>query len=566
MNDPNAWIGAKINPYQIRAFIARGGVADVYLAFDTVLKREVCLKLLRTEFLDDAAAVSRFEREAQLMAQLDDPRILKIFDTGRTSDGQPYIVMEYIADGSLKWAMQTGKETGTWPFTPAAALRLVRDVALTLIEPHEKGIFHRDLKPANILLRDGTEPIVTDFGVALAQGRTRLTRTDEISPGTPFYMAPEQIEGKDVDGRSDIYALGIILFELLAGRHPFSHLDPWRIYNHQVEATPLPLPHAEPALAAATVRVVNTCLQKSPAQRYDSVQALAAALDDAIAAEGGAPETAVPRRKQLAIAGGAITMLALLLIVGISLIRSNQNATPTVGSSSLTSNAANLPATTVAPTPTLAETAVAIAVVIETPTLIPETAVPTETLMPPTPTVAPPTPTPTNTPIVLTLPTVPAATAAVPAVNETCNWSPSSRWNSFIDQYANQLGCASGPEVTLIREWAAYQHFPGGLMVWRQDQERAYVLFNNGRFQSFTVTDPNNSDPDLDDNIKGAFGYIWYSYPDVQSQMGIPTETEANASDFVSQDFASGVIVTYFESDFTYVLLNESSTWTAVQR
>ncbi len=195
----------KFGRYEIKGEIGRGGMATVYHAYDPRFEREVALKVLPREMLHDLQFRTRFEREAKTIAMLEHPAIVPVYDFGE-EDGQPYFVMRYMTGGSLSDRMKKG------PMTVQEAAHLMTHIAPALDDAHAKGIIHRDLKPGNILFDQFNEPYISDFGIAkLSASQANVTGSAII--GTPAYMSPEQAQGEGIDGRSDIYALGVILFE-----------------------------------------------------------------------------------------------------------------------------------------------------------------------------------------------------------------------------------------------------------------------------------------------------------------------------------------------------------------
>ena len=203
----------KFGRYEIKAEIGRGGMATVYHAYDPRFEREVALKVLPREMLHDPQFRTRFEREAKTIAMLEHPAIVPVYDFGE-EDGQPYFVMRYMTGGSLSDRMKHG------PMTIQEVAHLFERLAPALDEAHAKGIIHRDLKPGNILFDQYGEPYISDFGIAkIAATQTNVTGSAIV--GTPAYMSPEQAQGEGIDGRSDIYGLGVILFEMLTGQQPY---------------------------------------------------------------------------------------------------------------------------------------------------------------------------------------------------------------------------------------------------------------------------------------------------------------------------------------------------------
>lgn len=291
MTDPNAFIRQQIGQYQISSHIARGGMADVYLAVDVDLQRQAVLKIMLSNFAQDDAFVERFRREAQAMAMLHHPNVVQVYAIGITTSGQPYIAMQYVAEGTLAEKLaELGQESQilTTPF----ALALARQVADALEAAHRKGIVHRDLKPSNILLEANGKPLLTDLGIAVMESNPRLTQTNVLL-GTPHYMSPEQIRGEPVDGRSDLYSLGIILYELFAGARPFTADVQWGVLHKQLYEKAPPLAQIRPDLPAEVVAIVAKCMEKLPEDRYQTAEELVMALDQSLAVVGAPGQLAI---------------------------------------------------------------------------------------------------------------------------------------------------------------------------------------------------------------------------------------------------------------------------------
>ena len=267
----------QLGPYTIQSLLGQGGMADVYLGWDAANRWPVALKVLRAAPGKETKLLRRSEREAALLLKLRHPHIVQIYGANRADDGRYYIAMEYVAGGDLDDLMR--RKPGA-KLAVNEAVYLMRRVAGAMAYAHEQGIVHRDLKPSNVLLRADTgEPVVTDLGIAAFAGANPLTGTME-SLGTPQYMAPEQVSSNaPADGRADIYAIGVMLHELLTARLPFEGDNNWSIlFRKQQEDAPSVLaarPNLDPRLAA----VVDTCLRRDPADRYQTAGALAAALD-----------------------------------------------------------------------------------------------------------------------------------------------------------------------------------------------------------------------------------------------------------------------------------------------
>ena len=265
---PTAMIGTTVAQYQILEQLGSGGMGVVYKATDTKLHRTVALKFLPTSFSTDEKAKVRFMQEARAASSLDDPHICTIHDIAETDDGKLFIVMSFYDGKTLKYLLEER------PPSMEEACGLVRQVAKGLTAAHEAGIVHRDIKPANIMVTGKGLVKVLDFGVAKLGGISDLTQAGSTI-GTASYMSPEQARGEEVDARSDIWALGIILYELLAGRRPFAGGYEAAMVYSIINETPDPLPDPVPEELAA---LVMKCLEKSPDDRYASARDLARAL------------------------------------------------------------------------------------------------------------------------------------------------------------------------------------------------------------------------------------------------------------------------------------------------
>ncbi|HEY8601100.1 MAG TPA: tetratricopeptide repeat protein [Thermomicrobiales bacterium] len=273
----------QIGPYEIRGVLGRGGSATVYHGYDTALGREVAVKVLTTKEGQDPVLRARFRREALAVARLRHPNIVMIYTAGETTDG-PYLVMELLPGGSL--ARRLGR-----PLALNDAAVVIRQIGLALDFAHDQGFLHRDVKPANIFL-DGERVVLADFGIVKAlvgDTGTRLTETG-LTVGTPEYIAPEQALGQTLDGRADIYALGIVLYEMLTGVPPYGG-NAFDVLNGHVTGK-IPDPRRRnPALSPALSTVVLKALARYPEGRYQTGAAFADALDAAIA-QGVAPGAA----------------------------------------------------------------------------------------------------------------------------------------------------------------------------------------------------------------------------------------------------------------------------------
>ncbi len=249
--------------YEIIRRVGVGGMADVYLAEDTQLGREVALKILHPQYAGDDSFVERFRREALSAAKLQHPNIVQIYDSGRDADFN-FIVMEYVEGQSLKDYL-----TEEGPLEIGDACRIAREVLTALAYAHRTGLVHRDIKPGNILLSRDGKVQVTDFGIARAEAGSTMTQTGTIL-GTAYYLSPEQAQGLPLDGRSDIYSLGVVLYEMLTGRRPFEGDSPVSIaYKHVREMPKAPKAYRDD-IPRPLEAIVLTALTKKPEDRYSS--------------------------------------------------------------------------------------------------------------------------------------------------------------------------------------------------------------------------------------------------------------------------------------------------------
>ena len=321
--------GTKLGPYEILVPLGAGGMGEVFRARDTRLGRDVAIKVLPDHFADDPKALHRFESEAKAVAALSHPNILSLFDVGETS-GTRYAVTELLEGETLRALMARG------PVPVRRALEIGQQVADALAAAHEKGIVHRDIKPENVFLsRDGYAKVL-DFGLArteAASGAPADNRSASLALtaegavlGTVAYMSPEQSKGLPVDHRSDQFSLGVVLYEMLAGRRPFRGDSAAEVLAALLLREPEPLDALGRATFAPVRLVVDRCLAKDPAGRYDSTRDLARDLASARihVAGGGSASTAgvrpgQPERTHLLL-GSAATMAAIVAIAAALLL------------------------------------------------------------------------------------------------------------------------------------------------------------------------------------------------------------------------------------------------------
>jgi len=264
-------IGKNMGPYTITERIGDGGMAIVYKAYQESLNRSVAIKVLRDELARDQQFVARFRQEALAAANLDHPNILTVYDAG-SANGKYFIAMAYVDGGTLKDQIRQGA------IDPERAVSIAIQLAEALDHAHRQGLIHRDVKPTNVLMTRDGRPLLTDFGIAKALFEARqLTRTG-ASIGTPEYMAPEQAQGQSPDGRTDIYALGVVLYEMLAARVPFCTDTPVAtMYMHVHEPPPM-LRQVQGNVPEWLENVVCKALAKNPDDRYSTAALFAAAL------------------------------------------------------------------------------------------------------------------------------------------------------------------------------------------------------------------------------------------------------------------------------------------------
>lgn len=456
--------------YEIIEKIGEGGVAIVYKAMDNRLGRTIALKLLREQYAADPAFIARFQNEARAVASLSNPHIVTIYDfgstgpMGATGTSTYYIAMQYIEGPTLKQYLEQKKRLG-----PSEAIDITTQILQGLAAAHAKGIVHRDMKPQNVLLTKDGRALVSDFGIAKALTTPSLTEQG-MTIGTAEYMAPEQAQGLTVGPTADIYAVGIILYEMLTGVLPFNGTTPVEVAMKQVTQPPRPPREINPAIPPALQDIILKALAKDPAVRFQTADAMINALRSiavganqatsaippiAAAPTVRAPVTAPPQERTQALpmmrqrpvaqppiaAGrqqttirqidrgpggspwtpvvlplGILLLLLLCVLMTIYWIVSGQ-----LNLASFGIGGGNPPVAVASATPTKA-----VAVVVPSATRIPATATPrpapaTNTPVPPTATPVKPTNTPippTNTPVPPTA-TSPAPTATPPAPTET---------------------------------------------------------------------------------------------------------------------------------------------------
>ena len=260
--------GRSFGPYRIVGPLGAGGMAAVFKAYQPAVDRHVALKVLPRHFAQDREFLARFEQEATILASLQHPHILPVHDYG-DSDGFTFIVMPFIKTGTLADAIDEH------PLPLEQITRVITQVGDALDYAHARGLVHRDVKPSNILIDERGNCLLADFGIAkILEGADKLTATGGLI-GTPKYMSPEQGMGQAVDGRSDLYSLGVVLYEMATGRAPYEAETPIAVVLKHIR-DPMPLPRAiNPAMPEALERVILRAIHKEPSERFDSGAAMA---------------------------------------------------------------------------------------------------------------------------------------------------------------------------------------------------------------------------------------------------------------------------------------------------
>ncbi len=325
--------------YRVLRRLGAGGMADVWLAEDQHLQRQVALKVLHRHFAQDREFVARFQREAEAAAGLQHPNIVSVYDRGDL-DGTYYIAMQYVEGPTLKQLIENG-------LTPEQAVALIRQVLEAARFAHRHGIVHRDLKPQNVIVDAEGKALVTDFGIARA-GVSEITQTGSVM-GTPHYLSPEQAQGYEVSSVSDLYSIGVLLYEALTGRVPFEGESAVAVAMKQVSQVPQRPSSINPRVSPALDAAVMRALEKEPGQRFQSADAFIAALDQAMREPGTAsgtqsfaplpPVVAVPeegedekderKKRRLLWIGLAIAAIVGILI-GLALTRDTSTGVPNV--------------------------------------------------------------------------------------------------------------------------------------------------------------------------------------------------------------------------------------------
>jgi predicted Ser/Thr protein kinase len=631
-------IGQSLGKYQIRAELGRGGMGVVYRGYDPGLGRPVAIKVLPPQLTYDAQFVQRFHQEAVLAARLHHPGIVPIHDVGEQG-GMHYIVMQYLEGQTLEdWLERQG------PLAPQQARPILRQVADALDYAHGRGVIHRDIKPANVMLSPEGRTTLMDFGLVRAAEGTSLTRTGMVM-GTPEYMSPEQALGEEVDGRSDIYSLGIVLYKMLSGKVPFARTTPYAITYAHIHEPPPPLREVRADLPAGVESVVTKALAKRREDRYPRAGLLADDFDAAagrplsagaakratplaaasektrmMAGGAGAPPAKAGGRRWLVWVAGATALLVTMAIIALLLGPGPGESTARTAPTALAVSPGDkvvIDTSTPAPSATL-RTAVGAATTANVATPSPHAATPT-----PQPTATPrqeatALPTPTSVPAQETGPTLTLRSGpdavnlrsgpgtAYPKIGQlkpglqypitgrnaagdwlqfTFNGQPAWVSKEFVSLTGDAAsvseaqaasapltappptsppapcGMAAGP--TFARVWnraamgcpvgnefgltSAYEAFERGWMLWRQDNDRHYALFNDGYqlFYAYPPAEPPEfACPEAQalGRPRRGFSRVWCENANVRSRIGNALNDEVG-NDRPVQEFEKGFMI-----------------------
>ncbi|MBA2476030.1 MAG: serine/threonine protein kinase [Actinobacteria bacterium] len=311
--------------YELEELVGTGGMSRVYRAHDRLLERDVALKILHDQHGSDEETVERFRREARAVAQLSHPNIVTVIDRGEEG-GRQFIVFEYVPGEDLKTLVQRGG-----PLPVRRGLQLVLQIARALAFAHGHGLVHRDVKPQNVIVTEGGTAKVTDFGIARSRAVESMTQTGTLM-GTSAYVSPEQATGSPVDERTDVYSLGVVLYELLTGELPFEGDSFLAVaMRHVAEPAPSVL-ERRPQVPARVATLVEQCLEKEPGKRFSSMDELIAGLEDCLAdlgSDGDRDATAIlpsgvvresPRRLAQPRRSRRVPLLVLLGLVLLAVL------------------------------------------------------------------------------------------------------------------------------------------------------------------------------------------------------------------------------------------------------
>ena len=294
--------GTQVGHYKIISKIVAGGMGEVYLAEDTKLKRQVALKFMPVHLATDADMRTRFTREAQATAKLDHPNIVPVYEVGEHNN-RPFFAMAHIEGQPLREVIKQGK------LSVSEAIDFTMQICEGLHKAHESGVVHRDVKPGNIIIDKENRPRILDFGLATITGEEKLTKTGSTL-GTAGYMSPEQIEGKQVDQRSDLFSVGVILYEMLTGRRPFEGDNDAAVVRAITSSNPEPIARFKSGVTGELQQIIDKALFKDPTLRYQHADGM---LSDLKRLQSDSTPQKKSRLKQWLIAEIAVVIAVVLL-------------------------------------------------------------------------------------------------------------------------------------------------------------------------------------------------------------------------------------------------------------
>jgi serine/threonine-protein kinase len=289
-NQPEDLIGQLAGPYRLERLLGQGGFSWVFAGRHDQDGTPVAVKLLKPRFAGDPQFRRRFQHEAEIASKLTHPNVVRIHQVGDHRD-LVYLAMDFYPDSLGSLLARQG------PLPEGRLLRIAQDIAQALAYAHAQQIIHRDIKVDNILLADDGRAVLTDFGIARAATATATGTGPNMTIGTPHYLSPEQAQGRQLDGRADLYALGVTLYRAATGELPFRSTDWFELARMHVEDPPTPPRTHRPELSGRFERVVLRCLAKHPDDRYPSAEALAAELDALEAGRRHTQDIAMPRMR-----------------------------------------------------------------------------------------------------------------------------------------------------------------------------------------------------------------------------------------------------------------------------
>ena len=323
-------LGQTISHYKIIEKLGAGGMGEVYLADDKKLKRKVALKFLPEQLISDPDLKTRFKREAQATAALSHPNIATIYAIEEIDD-KMFIVMEYIAGESLSDLISKG------PISIDKALEITIQICQGLRNAHGAGVVHRDIKPANILMANDGKVKIVDFGLAKLQGVTKLTEKG-TTMGTPMYMSPEQIKGHKIDQRTDIFSVGVVFYELLAGKVPFDAEEIHALYNLIINEKQKPLYKSTPGATKELQLIIDRALEKNPKKRYQNIDALLQAIEKQVKIHPRLSPTITleklktwsikPTKYRVITLSGLVFLLIISIILAPKFLQNTENNLP----------------------------------------------------------------------------------------------------------------------------------------------------------------------------------------------------------------------------------------------